>query len=98
MFKMFNKNKVNIQRVSGYDSEGKAIVSCTDSVDGKLVFKSKRIAGNNGADIVSSGSFRCEGKIGKKDLIEIDGEYVPFINVEPQMDFNGRAAYYIGWF
>lgn len=95
---MFNKNRVNIKRVTGYDNEGEAVVSGIDSVMGKLVFKSKRIAGNNGADIVSSGSFRCEKKLGKKDLIEIDGEYQPFLNVEPQMDFSGKAAYYIGWF
>ena len=98
MFSILNCNKVNIRRVTSFDSYGEPLLPEVQEVKGKLEYKFKRVTDKNGADVVSSGTFRTESVLNDTDEIEIKGEYKPFLEVQPQTDFSGKTVYYIGWF
>ena len=98
MFSCLNCNIVNIKRVSGFDSYGEPIQEKIEPIRCKLEKQYKKITDRNGAEVISSGTIRTEAELGELDMIEVDGEYKSFINIQPQDNFAGKVVYWIGWF
>lgn len=98
MFSFLNCDNANIKRFNEVDSYGEAINPIILNIKGKMEYKFKKIINKTGAEVVASGTFRTEEEIKQNDLIEINGDFREFIEVQPQTDFSGNIVYYIGWF
>lgn len=90
-------DKINIKKVTGYDSYNNATFTI-ELTQGKIEYQFKKVTNAQGEEVTSSGTFRTESNIKITDMIEIDGDYRPFIQVQPQTDFSGVTQYTIGWF
>lgn len=98
MFSLLNCNNVNIKRIYGFDSYAKPLQEEIENIACKIEFSNKKILDRNGDMVVSTGTIRTEEYLGINDEIEINGEYVPFIQIQPQTSFSGKIEYWIGWF
>lgn len=98
MFSALNCNITNIKRVSGFDSYGEPQVIKIEPIKCKLEKRYKKITDRNGSEVVSRGTIRTEVPLGELDMIEVNGKYVSFIDIQPQDNFAGKVVYWIGWF
>lgn len=98
MFSALNCNITNIKRISGFDSYGDPQVDKIEPIKCKLEKRYKKITDKNGSEVVSRGTIRTEAELGELDMIEVDGKYVSFIDIQPQDNFAGKVVYWIGWF
>lgn len=98
---MFNHllcNKVNIQKISGFDSYDNPIIDEETTISGKLEFEIKKVTNKNGVEVVSSGELRCIEPLGEFDKIEVQGVWREIISIVPQDDFSGKTQYYVVYF
>lgn len=98
MFKHLLCNKVNIQKISGFDSYNAPVVDETITVNGKLEYNIKKITNKNGEEVITTGQLRLLEKLNEFDRIEVEGVWKEIINIFPQDDFNGKVQYYVIYF
>lgn len=98
MFKHLLCNKVNIQKISSFDSYNNPVIEETITVNGKLEYNIKKITNKNGEEIITTGQLRLLEKLNEFDRIEVEGIWKEIINIFPQNDFNGKVQYYIVYF
>ncbi len=98
MFSHLLCNNVEIQKISGYDSYNKPIITEVKTIKGKLEFELKKVVNRNGSEVVSSGELRCLEALDMKDKINIQGVWREIINVVPQDDFSGVIQYWVVYF
>ena len=98
MFKHLLCNKVEIQKISGYDSYNRPIIDEVKIIDGKLEFELRKVTNRNGDEVVSSGELRCLEELSIKDRINVQGVWREIINVVPQDDFSGVIQYWVVYF
>lgn len=98
---MFNHllcNKVNIQKITGFDSYNRPVVDSEITIDGKLEFDIQKVTNRNGDEVVSSGELRCNTELSLKDRINVQGVWREIINIVPQDDFSGNVLYWVVYF
>ena len=95
MFSHLLCNKVQIQKISGYDSYNKPIVDDVITIDGKLEFQYRKVTNQSGSEVVSSGELRCKEELSMKDRINVNGVWRDIINIIPQDDFSGHVQYWV---
>lgn len=98
MFKHLLCNKVNIQKVAGFDSYNNPDIVDTITVNGKLEYNIKKITNKNGEEVVSTGQLRLVEQLGEFDRIEVQDVWRNIINIVPQDDFSGKVHYYVVYF
>lgn len=98
MFSHLLCNKVNIQKITGYDEYDSPIIDEIITIKGKLEFQINKVTNKNGAEVISSGQLRLKERLSELDRIEINGVWREIINIIPQDDFNGKIQYYIVYF
>lgn len=98
MFKHLLCNKVNIQKVSGFDSYNNPIIDDLITIDGKLEYNIKKVTNKNGDEVISTGQLRLSEKLNDFDRIDVVGGWREIINMIPQDDFSGNIQYYIVYF
>lgn len=98
MFSHLLCNNVEIQKISGYDSYNKPIISETKTIKGKLEFDLKKVTNRNGDEVVSSGELRCLEELSINDKVNVQGVWREIINVVPQDDFSGNIQYWVVYF
>lgn len=98
MFKHLLCNKINIQKVSGFDSYNEPIIDAEITVKGKLEYNIKKVVNVNGNEVVSTGQLRLLEQLNIFDRINIQGVWREIINIVPQDDFNGITQYYVIYF
>ena len=98
---MFNHlfcNKVNIQKISGYDGYNEPIIEEVIEVKAKLEYNIKKITNKNGDEVVSTGQLRLQEQLNELDRINIQGVWRDILNIIPQDDFSGVVQYYVVYF
>lgn len=98
---MFNHlfcNKVNIQKISGYDGYNEPIIEEVIEVKAKLEYNIKKITNKNGDEVVSTGQLRLQEQLNELDRIEVQGVWRDILNIIPQDDFLGVVQYYVVYF
>lgn len=98
MFKHLLCNKVNIQKISKFDSYNNPIIDETITVNGKLEYNIKKVTDKNGDLVVSTGELRLLEKLTEFDRIDVEGTWKEIISIYPQDDFNGKVQYYVVYF
>lgn len=98
MFRHLLCNKVEIQKISGFDSYNRPKVVEEKTIDGKLEFDIKKVTNRNGEEVVSTGELRLLEELGIYDRIKVQGVWRSTISVVPQDDFSGNVQYWIAYF
>ena len=98
MFKHLLCNKVEIQKISGYDSYDRPIVDEEKIVNGKLEFDIKKVTNRNGEEVISTGELRLIEKLDIYDKIKVEGVWRNIISIVPQDDFSGNVQYWVVYF
>ena len=88
-------NKVQIQKISGFDSYNKPIVDDVITLNGKLEFECRKVTNQHGSEVISSGQLRCKEELSMKDRILVNGVWRDIINIVPQDDFSGQVQYWV---
>lgn len=98
MFKHLLCNKVEIQKISGYDSYDRPIIDEEKTIDGKLEFDIKKVTNRNGEEVISTGELRLTEKLDIYDKIKVEGVWRNIISIVPQDDFSGNVIYWVVYF